>query len=691
MGKLEYMVDSPAQLEKFRATYRIPPNVGVRYCPPEKILTDQKKGEVVILVIAFLEGGMTIPMGPITTSYLRNHRITPWQCAPNMFRILGAIEDLNRHLGLGLTWLDVVHMYEFHSQQGAGYYLKSQSDVVRLISYLPKSNKGMKDDYVIISGAWYDGPHCPTRPGEPDKRNISPRLSLTNFATLNFLLRSEIFVSEDGQLRSAPLILGYKAKRKDFQPVGNAIVQGDKRLHRIDVSFKGFLAPHDLPPVPHPNPREEQIDKFHFGGEASGANQVVEVSDTEEGGDRQSSVHPFLVTALPNDSSDEDMADLKRLMRNRGQKAEQKGAGTSQPVEILPPVPPKAPELGLKPIPNLQRKRPHEPEEREVGVPPKTNKQQKTVKEPRGKKATSTESRDEVLGVEDKSLRNYDGGRAGYVAEALQQPLLLPLDIESYRRFNQQELFLSLKKDIAMITQQIYMAEEWNRKSYLEAQAAVQSQSEVERALGQLKEEYARTSEQIKARKQLRTSEINLATERELVKGLRAELQKVREGARAAEQEVQLAKESVEAERKVAYQLGVDETGKLLTEQFASVARKYCDVTWQKALDVVGVPLNSPLRLPGSIYYDLEIQELPETDSPPAPQLLEAMEQSLVSVASPSALDAPREAGLPVEPAKDKGQGLDEEKTPAESQSQAPEAAAQTGQVADPVVPSAQE
>ena len=50
-------------------------------------------------------------------------------------------------------------MYECHSQKIAGYYLKSQSDMVRLISCLPKSNKGMKDDSLIASGAWHDGLH----------------------------------------------------------------------------------------------------------------------------------------------------------------------------------------------------------------------------------------------------------------------------------------------------------------------------------------------------------------------------------------------------------------------------------------------------------------------------------------------------------------------------------------------------
>ena len=57
-------------------------------------------------------------------------------------------------------------MYECCQLSGAGYYLKSQYEVVRLISYLPKSNKGMKDDYLIASGEWTDSLHCPTRAGD---------------------------------------------------------------------------------------------------------------------------------------------------------------------------------------------------------------------------------------------------------------------------------------------------------------------------------------------------------------------------------------------------------------------------------------------------------------------------------------------------------------------------------------------
>ena len=118
-------------------------------------------------MIAFIEGGMTLPMGRITRDYLINHRICPHQCVPNLFRILSSVDALNEHLRLGLTWHDVVHMYECHSLKKAGYYLKSRSDVVKLVSCLPKSNKGMKDDYLIASGAWHDGLHCPVREGGP--------------------------------------------------------------------------------------------------------------------------------------------------------------------------------------------------------------------------------------------------------------------------------------------------------------------------------------------------------------------------------------------------------------------------------------------------------------------------------------------------------------------------------------------
>ena len=80
-----------------------------------------------------------------------------------------------------------------------------------------------------------------------DKNHISPRLSHTNVQALNYLFRLEIFVSEDGQLRAAPLILEYEPLSHIFQDIGQAIRVGSSRLARIDVSKPGFLARRDFP------------------------------------------------------------------------------------------------------------------------------------------------------------------------------------------------------------------------------------------------------------------------------------------------------------------------------------------------------------------------------------------------------------------------------------------------------------
>ena len=95
MSRFKYLVDSPASMESFRAKYHIPPRVGLEYCPPNRVLTDRKEGEVVIPMIAFIEGGMTLPMGKITRDYLLNHRLCPHQYAANMFRVLECVDALN--------------------------------------------------------------------------------------------------------------------------------------------------------------------------------------------------------------------------------------------------------------------------------------------------------------------------------------------------------------------------------------------------------------------------------------------------------------------------------------------------------------------------------------------------------------------------------------------------------------------
>ena len=67
-------------------------------------------------------------------------------------------------------------------------------------------------------------------------------------------------------------------------------------------------------------------------------------------------------------------------------------------------------------------------------------------------------------------------------------------------------------------------------------------------------------------------TEIDLATQKQLVIDLKVELQKVKEGA-------QLAREAAEVEKKALYQLGVEETQVRLAEELLEVCRDYCDMS----------------------------------------------------------------------------------------------------------------
>ena len=83
----------------------------------------------------------------------------------------------------------------------------------------------------------------------------NPKLNLINVPALNYLLRPQIFVNDDGQLHAVHLILNYEPISRTFLDVSNSIRVNDYRLARIDISQPGFLAPHDLPLVDHPIPQ----------------------------------------------------------------------------------------------------------------------------------------------------------------------------------------------------------------------------------------------------------------------------------------------------------------------------------------------------------------------------------------------------------------------------------------------------
>ena len=96
--------------------------------------------------------------------------MSPTQCIPNMFRVLGSIKALNERMNLNLTHHDVNWIYNLQNLKGQGYYLKSRHFEVRLIQCLLVSNKGLKEDFLIFSGQWHDGLPCPVKECTPGGR-----------------------------------------------------------------------------------------------------------------------------------------------------------------------------------------------------------------------------------------------------------------------------------------------------------------------------------------------------------------------------------------------------------------------------------------------------------------------------------------------------------------------------------------
>ena len=149
----------------------------------------------------------------------------------------------------------------------------------------------------------------------------------------------------------------------------------------------------------------------------------------------------------------------------------------------------------------------------------------------------------------------------------------------------------------------------WNAHNKFNVEA--QTRHDVEKALGTANHEKTQLAEKLKAaesarqsaevglktaetqaedqRKQLYTTQINLATKKAVVLDLKVELQKAQEASKVAQ-------EAAKAAETAAYERGILETEARLTAEVTVVCRDYCTKTCFQALDRAGIPTDSDLR-----------------------------------------------------------------------------------------------
>ena len=103
--------------------------------------------------------------------------------------------------------------------------------------------------------------------------------------------------------------------------------------------------------------------------------------------------------------------------------------------------------------------------------------------------------------------------------------------------------------------------------------------------------------------------EINLATEKQMVSDLKAQLLQAKEVAR-------LAREAAEAAMAAFYERGVKDTEARLIEEMAVVCRDYVTESWGVAMDRAAIPVDSELRRIENIFFPEDIREIPSLFPP---------------------------------------------------------------------------
>ena len=102
-----------------------------------------------------------------------------------------------------------------------------------LFVFIPESSFDLNCPLPMVFFVYLDG--------FANLRTAVPNFNLVNRQSLDKILKAEVFVHTDGQLRAAHLILDYIPISKSFQVPKCVIKAKDPQLQRISVAAPGFL------------------------------------------------------------------------------------------------------------------------------------------------------------------------------------------------------------------------------------------------------------------------------------------------------------------------------------------------------------------------------------------------------------------------------------------------------------------
>ena len=120
------------------------------YCHESEIALHRNSGSNIAFfpLMAILEGGVRFPVSPLLLNTLKFYGLSPEQLPPNFYQVVSCVNRLNQLYGLQLNHHDINFMYSLCGNKNTNYYLKVTDYRVRLISYLPDSNRNSAKEFV---------------------------------------------------------------------------------------------------------------------------------------------------------------------------------------------------------------------------------------------------------------------------------------------------------------------------------------------------------------------------------------------------------------------------------------------------------------------------------------------------------------------------------------------------------------
>uniref|UniRef100_A0A2N9J7U3 Transposase (putative) gypsy type domain-containing protein n=1 Tax=Fagus sylvatica TaxID=28930 RepID=A0A2N9J7U3_FAGSY len=623
MGKFAKLVDTEEKIVEFKKRYGIPEDVHIRYVPYGDLALVLNQ-DLVLPMVAIIEGGVRIPMHTFLLQFLAHFRLSPLQCAPNVFRIVMGTAVLMEKLGLDLTVHDITYVYSLQATGRDQYTLFARNAYRKLVTGLPDSSKGRDEDFLVFTGNWQN-PHinCSLRPGVPDKEFTSKKVELVERRTVEHLLQKPCFIDSGGRPRAASVLLDYVPSYKSFQkgPIVKHFRQEEVSVVRPGkdqediiqavplTARKGVQVPRLVPPLSDPN-------------------FIPSIESSEAG----LPIIRFPSIFDPDPKPTEDMPVQRRTVNIADV------LGTSAPETSR--TSPSASPLPLPPgfsqgegVMRKKRKRGTAQDDegcKATGQIPQGRVSQDDLQQP-WSCSFLLENRSVDKG--DSVLKSGRGVRGGQVAEAVGKALLLPEDMKVWQEKRSKYMLENLKRDSILAVQGIFEA--GNRLLETERRLNL-SADEIKR----LKDLESSASVRIRAAESAQKSaEAGLLNLQNQVAELQRKLDSEHKSASQVRIENSQLKEALaEAEVKADkgaqayYDQGVNQASQDLRYQLRGECNKYFVQGWHQALDNAGVDDDSDL-------YDLAYSRQPY--EVPVPEEGNELEAGEGAAGNPTVLGSP--------------------------------------------------